>query len=126
MHIDGNAIVERIDGLLEERREKRAILCKAVGINPGAVTNWCGKKQSLPRADIALAIADYLGVTIRWLLTGQDERGISREERNLLVKFECLTDDNKRNVLVLIDSMLQGVPGILGEAIGSDGEAEAV
>jgi transcriptional regulator with XRE-family HTH domain len=106
MKINGNDIVKRIDILLSKRNEKRAILCKAIGINPGAVTNWCGKKQSLPRADIALAIADYFGVSVRWILTGEDEEGISQDERNLLVQFGYLTDENQRNVRALIDSML--------------------
>ena len=106
MGIDGNAIVERIDNLLALRKEKRAVLCQAIGINPGAVTNWCGKKQSLPRADVALAAADYLGVPLRWLLTGENEGEFSQDERNLLGKYQCLTDENQRNVQALIDSML--------------------
>jgi transcriptional regulator with XRE-family HTH domain len=116
MKIDGNAIVERIDTLLVQRKEKRAILCKAVGINTGAVTNWCGKKQSLPRADVALAVADYLGVSLRWLLTGEDEQGLSRDERNLLGKYQLLTEENQRNVRALIDSML---------SVPAEGEKEA-
>jgi transcriptional regulator with XRE-family HTH domain len=106
MKVNGNAIVERIDELLAFRKEKRAFLCKAIGINPGAVTNWCGKKQSLPRADVALAIADYFGVSLRWLLTGVDETEISTDERNLLVNYNRLTDENQRNVRALIDSMI--------------------
>jgi len=104
--IDGNAIVERIDDLLSGRKEKRASLCSAIGINPGAVTNWCGKKQSLPRADVALAVADYFGVSLRWLLTGEEDEGLSLGERNLLADFNRLTEDNQRNVLALIASML--------------------
>ena len=106
MKIDGNAIVERIDGLLSGRKEKRASLCAAIGINPGAVTNWCGKKQSLPRADVALAAADYLGVSLRWLLTGEEDEGLSLGDRSLLADFNRLTDDNQRNVRALITSML--------------------
>lgn len=106
MKIDGNAIVERIDKLLTGRKEKRASLCQAIGINPGAVTNWCGKKQSLPRADVALAAADYLGVSLRWLLTGEEDEGLSLDERNFLVAFNRLSGENKRNVQALIDSML--------------------
>ena len=111
MKLDGNAIVERIDALLFRRNEKRATLCKAIGINPGAVTNWCGKKQSLPRADVALAAADYLGVSLRWLLTGIEDEGLSIDERNLIVEYNLLTEENQRNVRALIDSMLS-VPAV--------------
>ena len=106
MKIDGNAIVERIDKLLLIKKEKRSVLCKAIGINPGAVTNWCGKKQSLPRADVALDIAKYFEVSIYWLLTGEEDSDITLEERNLLSKYSMLTDDNQRNINALIESML--------------------
>jgi transcriptional regulator with XRE-family HTH domain len=106
MRIDGNGIVERIDGLLALRKEKRSFLCEAVGINSGAITNWCGKKQSLPRVDIALAVADYLGVSLRWLLTGEDNESLPLNERNILVKYRMLTEENQRNIRALIDSML--------------------
>ena len=106
MKIDGNAIVKRIDIRLALRKEKRAVLCKAIGINPGAVTNWCGKKQSLPRVDVVFDIAEYLNVSTHWLLTGEDENGLSLEEQNLLINFKRLTEENQRNVKALIDAML--------------------
>jgi transcriptional regulator with XRE-family HTH domain len=61
---------------------------------------------SLPSLDIAFAIAGYLGVSVRWLITGEDEQGLTLEDRNLLVKYNSLTGENQRNVLALIDSML--------------------
>ena len=126
MKINGNDIVRRIDELLVFHQEKRAVLCKAVGINPGAVTNWCGKKQSLPRADVALAIADYLNVSVRWLLTGEDEKGLSLDERNLLTKYDTLTDENRRNVRALIDSMLSVPAEVETPPPGTAGERKTV
>ena len=106
MDIDGNAIVKRIDDLLDLRKDKRAIMCRAIGINPGAVTNWCGKKQSLPRVHVALAVADYLGVSIQWLLTGEDEKGFSLDERNLVIKYRNLDDQGQYEIQKLLDAKL--------------------
>jgi len=55
---------------------------------------------------VALAIADYFNVSVRWLLTGKDDIGLTRDEQNLVTKYDCLSDDNQRNVNALIDSML--------------------
>jgi hypothetical protein len=60
----------------------------------------------VPAADIALKIADYLGVSVRWLITGEDEQGLTLEERNLVNDWDRLTEDDRRNVRALMDSML--------------------
>jgi hypothetical protein len=106
----GSGIVKRVDSLLSERRETRKALVSAGFIkSTQSVTDW-GKRGAVPRADVALAIADYFGVSVRWLITGKDEEGLIQSQRNLLGKFDCLTDENQRNVLALIDSMLSVVP----------------
>jgi hypothetical protein len=64
------------------------------------------QRDTIPRADVAFTVADYLGVSLRWLLTGEDEQGLSLDERNVLVKYRMLTGENQRNVQALIDSML--------------------
>jgi len=107
----GSGIVERVDLLLKERGLSRKALVSAGVIKTvQTVTDW-DERGTIPRADVALAAADYLGVSLRWLLTGKDEVGISREQNNLLVKFGNLTGENQRNVLALIDSMLLSVSG---------------
>jgi hypothetical protein len=60
----------------------------------------------LPEVNTAVAIADYLEVPIRWLLTGEDEKGLSRDERNLLAKYGCLTEDNQRVIQATMDAMM--------------------
>lgn len=110
MRISGSAIVKRIDTLLKERGETRKALVALGAINNvTAVTDW-QNRDNVPRADTVLAIADYLNVSVRWLLTGKDNKDLSLEEKNLLVKYNCLTAENKRNVIGLIDTMLS-VPG---------------
>ena len=106
MKITGSAIVKRIDTLLKEKGETRKVLITVGAIkDTQSVTNWL-QRGTIPAADIALAIADYFNVSVRWLLTGADDKGFTRDELNLISKYGCLSDDNQRNVKALIDSML--------------------
>jgi transcriptional regulator with XRE-family HTH domain len=70
MKLSGSAIVERIDSLLKRRNEKRASVCKAVGITSMALTDWA-RRDTIPAADTLLRVADYLGVSLPWLITGE-------------------------------------------------------
>jgi len=106
MKITGSAIVKRIDTLLKEKGETRKSLVTVGAIKSiASVTDWL-QRGTIPRADIVLAIADYFKVSVRWLLTGADDKGLTRDELNLISKYGCLSDDNQRNVKALIDSML--------------------
>ena len=67
--MNNNTLVERIDGCLKERNLKRLALCDAVGITPTAITHWKTQK-SIPSADTAVKIAQYLDVSIDWLIFG--------------------------------------------------------
>ena len=104
------AIVERIDTLLKERNQTRKDLVSVGAIKSvQTITDW-NERGTIPRADTALAIADYLGVTIRWLLTGVDEAGYSLEERNLVIKYRNLDDQGRYEIKALLDAKLS-VPG---------------
>jgi transcriptional regulator with XRE-family HTH domain len=101
-------IVMRIDSLLKAQNKGRKDLVMSIGVNRGVLTNW-DKRETVPAADIALKIADYLGVSVRWLITGKDDRGLSLEERNLLVKYRCLDDRDQYEINALLDAKLEGV-----------------
>jgi transcriptional regulator with XRE-family HTH domain len=107
MKITGSAIVKRIDTLLKEKGETRKVFVSIGAIkDTQSVTNWL-QRGTIPAADVALAIADYFNVSVRWLLTGKNDAELTRDERNLVTKYGCLSDDNQRNVKALIDSMLE-------------------
>jgi transcriptional regulator with XRE-family HTH domain len=111
-----NPIVVRIDGLLASKKKGRKELIAAVGANRGAITNW-DKRKTVPSADVALKIADYLGVSVRWLITGKDEQDLSLEERNLVYDWNRLTGENQRNIRALMNSMLLAGEDVLGKAL---------
>lgn len=65
----GEKLVNRIDELLEIRGEKRQDLCGNIGISLQAISNW-KKQDSLPAVDSAIQIANYLEVSVEWLING--------------------------------------------------------
>ena len=70
--IKGKDIVSRIDSILKNRNLKRKAVAEAVGISLQPFTSW-SNRGSIPGADIAYNIAQYLGVSLEWLLTGEEE-----------------------------------------------------
>lgn len=62
-------LVDRIDTCLKIRNLKRLALCEVVGITPTAITHWKTQK-SIPSADTAVLIAQYLDVSVEWLIFG--------------------------------------------------------
>jgi hypothetical protein len=115
MAIEVSAIIERIDGLLGERGETRRFLVAAGAVKSVQnITAWI-KRGTLPRSDIAVAIAKYLGVSVIWLLTGEDERGMTRDESNLLVKYQSLMPHEQKAVQSMISGLLADRPSGLGK-----------
>ncbi|MDR2658709.1 MAG: helix-turn-helix domain-containing protein [Spirochaetaceae bacterium] len=101
----GSVIVKRINDVLKDLKKQRKEFCLAVGIANNTLRTW-EVRDSDPSAKVLLRIADYLGVSVRWLLTGKDERSFSRDERNLLAKYQCLTEENQRVIHAAMDAML--------------------
>jgi transcriptional regulator with XRE-family HTH domain len=111
----GSAIVGRIDTLLKHRGQTRkALVSMGVVKSVTSFTDWL-QRDTVPRADVALAIADYLGVSVRWLITGEDDQGLTLEERNLLVKYNSLDDRGRYEVNALLDAKLKANIGFEGE-----------
>jgi hypothetical protein len=102
-------IVMKIDSLLADQKKGRKDLIAAIGANRGVLTNW-DTRGTVPAADVAIRIADYLGVSVRWLITGEDEQDLTRDERNLLVKYNSLDDRGRYEVQALINAKLAVEP----------------
>ena len=103
---------ERLLDRLEEMNLIRADLCRALGISEGTVRNW--KKGVMPAADTALKIADYLQVSVSWLVSGQGEKlqhsyremseSISDSERELLELYRNLSDEDKERLIDIAET----------------------
>ena len=105
MEIKGRDIVQRIEKqrkILGLSRKEKAF---ASGLkSTQSLTDWYN--GSIPQADTALHIADTLKMPIRWLLTGEDEKGFTLEERNLMIKFYNLDEQGQFEIKALLDAKL--------------------
>lgn len=106
MEIKGHDVVMRIDSRLKERNLKRKALADACGFNVSNVTRW-DKQGFLPQSDTAYYIAQELGVSVEWLLTGKEREGLTDEERRLLDGWRQLDDRDREDVLGVVGMKLE-------------------
>lgn len=74
-----------------------------VGVkSTGTVTGW--KNGANPRQTVLLKLADYFGVTVEYLLTGEQKENPIAESNGEIVARECadLTDVEREDVLKYI------------------------
>lgn len=92
------SICERMFDLLSSIEGKNAAsLCKTVGINTSVATNW-KQRNTDPPAKYIVPICEYLGVSVMYLLTGEDaqpESSLSEDEQRLIEKYRELDADGK-------------------------------
>jgi transcriptional regulator with XRE-family HTH domain len=108
MKIGGCAIMGRIKERLGDSTGLKALIVD-LGYKTSTVYSW-GENDSVPKAVDLLKIADYLGVSMRWLLTGEDEAGLAPEERDLLTSYRWLDDRDREDVVGLIALKLERYP----------------
>lgn len=91
-------ICERIFDLLASTKGKSAAgLCKALDLNTSVTTNW-KQRNTDPPAKYIIPICEYLGVSLPFLLTGEEAQNVpllSEDEERLIEKYRNLDDDGK-------------------------------
>lgn len=99
--------VERIDEKLKEKNIKRVGMCEDVGIDTSIMTAW-KKRGTIPAADICLKIAEYLGTSVEYLVTGKEKNlssvELTQEEEEVLDVWEDLNDFQKNTIKTLLES----------------------
>ena len=103
---------EQIDflGLLDKEVAARA------GISKRAIDSYVGSRGCMPSADIAVRIAQVLGVSVEYLITGKNdvpneilsavnknENSTPMEEQKLLKTFTELSQKDKKTVIALAE-----------------------
>lgn len=74
MNINADDFYERIKDLLKENKKSLDDLMAIKGLSFNAKSTYFSMRQAhnLPRADDALRIADFLGVSVEYLITGKE------------------------------------------------------
>lgn len=71
--MDVAAFMSRYEAILKERKIKKMQFYKDCGFTDAAVSQW-RKGKNIPSMKNIKTIADYLGVTVEYLLTGNLEQ----------------------------------------------------
>ena len=81
-------------------------LAEKTGISRHTLDNYLNVRERMPTADVAVKIAKALGVTVEYLVMG-DENNIektiiSSEIRGLIHNFRLLSEDDKKKIIAII------------------------
>ena len=120
-------ISERLFMLLKSTPGKNQTgLCKVLGLNPNIATNW-KQRNTDPPARYIVQICNYLGVSIEYLLTGNENQfdysqqlrnTMSDDEMRIVTKYRALDDDGKDAVKGVLLAEQRRVETQMG--LGSD------
>ena len=73
---------QRVEQLLKERQIKPFDFYNGIGIVPQLFYDW-KKKDQAPNARTALKVAQYFGVTVEYLLTGETANPLQKKVEDL-------------------------------------------
>lgn len=103
-------------GLMKNQKLRQADMARALGVSKTTVFNWINR-DTLPQVDNALKIADALGVSVRYLVTGLDEEQLPHDIREI-VKLCYSMDPVDRQTAY--NMLKQFVKGQVRKAQGTD------
>ncbi|MCR5125090.1 MAG: helix-turn-helix domain-containing protein [Treponema sp.] len=95
----------KINEILDDKGLKRSDLVNNLKIPEATVRSWFNR-ESMPSVDFAVKVADFLGVSVEYLVTGKEmnEKSVRREPSALEKKIDRLSAEQKKAVETLIDS----------------------
>lgn len=61
-------LYEKVKALCEEKGVTIYQMCKEIGMGQNVVSNWKERKNTLPKLDTAVKMADFFGVPVDYFL----------------------------------------------------------
>ena len=90
--------------ICKEKGESPNGVCREIGLSNAVATHW--KNGTLPKADVLVKIAEYLDVSVDYLLGVQKKSVPDDEVRNALIdKVIQMSDSQAKSFLALLESM---------------------
>ena len=81
-------------------------LAQKTGISRHTLDNYLNVRERMPTADVAVKIAKVLGVTVEYLVLGDDNNMekplINSEIRGLIQNYKQLNEDDRKKVIAII------------------------
>lgn len=101
-------MVEKIEKLLKEKKIPKKVFLKDLGLGINALSDW-RKRGNVPSGEVLLSIAEYLGVSVGYLL-GTEEKApqtveLTEDDEMILSLFRSLSEDQKESLLTLMRSL---------------------
>ncbi len=92
-------ISQRIFNILKEKKLKQKDLAAYTGISTSAISAW-NKNNTNPAAESISTIADFLGVSIEYLLTGKEKSpSLPNDEQELLSYYKKLPEREQMKLI---------------------------
>lgn len=103
-------VYDRINQELKEQRRTRKDLCLATGISYNTLTSLFQRRSKTMKLDTLKLIAEYLDVSLDWLLEGgdKDQKNNDVIEQEIMMLSKRLSLKNKAKVLLYINDLLDG------------------
>ena len=100
--MNDETFIERLERLMADRCLQQKDRAEKVGISSNGISTW-KITGAFPRADIAVKIADILGVTVEYLVTGHIPNIDKNDELAYTVSKLCA---KKRSIVqAVVDSL---------------------
>lgn len=113
-------ISQRIFSIMSEKKLKQKDLAEYVGISTSAISDW-KKKNTNPSAENLSAIADFLSVSLKFLLTGEESSEsilISDDIKELISYYNALDEYSKGKVIGKAEALAE----LAAERAGQEAE----
>lgn len=104
-------IIERITQTLVEKEKMAVDLCKVLGIQTSTMSTWKTRKKD-PPAKYMKTIANFLGVSLDYLMTGVEapiRKTTTSEEDELLELFRSLPENKKYEFIGELKGFLKAI-----------------
>lgn len=88
-------LFERIEELRNSRGISQGKLEKELGFSNGSISKW---KNSTPNPDRLKKLADYFGVSVEYLMTGEEPKGYYLNEETAKLAQEMFEDSDMRSL----------------------------
>ena len=75
------------------------------GITKRAIDTYVGVRACMPSADVAVRLAKVLGVSVEWLVTGEQEKIADGDLQELINNYSQLSTHDKIILLKLSETM---------------------
>ena len=98
---NGLQIVERIGEICKKMGIKKKDVSEALKLPDNCFSNWSAR-GTIPAGDVCLKIAEFLNVSVVWLISGRED-GMSNEERWVLSQWKSLDAVQKDTVRTLLE-----------------------